>query len=805
MTDLAPGRDAELPRVAPLPARSWRSALAEALFVPEEGGPRRRPADALVAILGVALLLATATRIESSTTIELSFAELLNRLPSDVAGIAGFLYRLGALWFVGITAAAMAVGGRRRLAQSVAAAGVGAWLVGRSLIAAGGSHAPPASIVVRYGHLQSYPVVRVAVAVAVLCVAAPHITVLARRVGWTIALVDALSALFLGVGLPNDVFAGALVGLVVGSAVKFVAGSPAGRPTLAQLRRALAEVGIDAADLAFDHSEEGVTTLTGHVSGGGLVHVKAYGRDERDAQLIAKAWRFVWYSESGPALVFTRLQQVEHEAYVLLRAERADVPVPDVLAAAMASSGTALLVTSHATGTQASTLAHDAIDDALLDRIWQAVAGLGDARIAHGAIDLAHVIVTATGAIELTDFGSAITSAGPTELAADRARVLAATALAVGAERAVQAAKKRLAGADLAATVAFLQPPVLTDAVRHELRREHGLLADLRTRAAAAAGVAVPEPARLERVRPRSLAITALTFVGVYLMLGQLASFRDLGTQLHHVHWGWIAAAVVCSAATNIGFAVAYTGAAPIKVPFGSVTALQAAGGFTGLIAPGGVGTTAMNLRFLHVRGVPVVTAAAASLVNTVASTVVNLLLLVAVLPASGAKVDLGRIPWRGVLAVALLVVAVVGIVGAIAWRLPRIQRLYREQVRPAVHDMLEVARSPSKLALVLGGNLSVSILYGLTLLAISRGFGDGTSFTTLLFVNIAVSYLTGVVPVPGGLGVAEAGLAAGLSSVGVVPTIAVAMALSYRLIVTWLPPIPGWFALRYLDHQGDL
>ena len=76
------------------------------------------------------------------------------------------------------------------------------------------------------------------------------------------------------------------------------------------------------------------------------VEVSVYGRDASDAQLLAKVWRFLWYRDSGPTLLLTRLQQVEHEAYLTLAARHAGVHAPDVLVAASAPSGDeALLVT----------------------------------------------------------------------------------------------------------------------------------------------------------------------------------------------------------------------------------------------------------------------------------------------------------------------------------------------------------------------------------------------------------------------------------------------------------------------------
>jgi hypothetical protein len=47
-----------------------------------------------------------------------------------------------------------------------------------------------------------------------------------------------------------------------------------------------------------------------------------------DARLLAKAGRFVWYRDSGPSLTITRLQQVEHEAYLTLLAGQAGAVVP---------------------------------------------------------------------------------------------------------------------------------------------------------------------------------------------------------------------------------------------------------------------------------------------------------------------------------------------------------------------------------------------------------------------------------------------------------------------------------------------
>ena len=90
---------------------------------------------------------------------------------------------------------------------------------------------------------------------------------------------------------------------------------------------------------------------------GEQLDVSVYGRDASDAQLLAKTSRFLLYRDSGPTLTFTRRQQVEHEAYLTLMADRAGVRVARVLAAGPAGPAKdALLVTRPPAGRLLSAL-----------------------------------------------------------------------------------------------------------------------------------------------------------------------------------------------------------------------------------------------------------------------------------------------------------------------------------------------------------------------------------------------------------------------------------------------------------------
>ncbi len=69
--------------------------------------------------------------------------------------------------------------------------------------------------------------------------------------------------------------------------------------------------------------------------------------------------------------------------------------------------------------------------------------------------------------------------------------------------------------------------------------------------------------------------------------------------------------------------------------------------------------------------------------------------------------------------------------------------------------------------------------------------------------MNLTASALSGLVPVPGGVGAEEAALTAGLVAVGVDESTAFAIALTHRFCTYYLPPIWGLLALRWLGRKG--
>ena len=314
------------------------------------------------------------------------------------------------------------------------------------------------------------------------------------------------------------------VGIGSAAIVHLLFGSPAGRLTLDQVADALAELGVEATGLRQAPLEpRGVAIATAQDRQGRSLQVKIYGRDAWDGQLLASAWSSLWYRGDTPHLVRGRREQVEHEAFVTLLAERAGVAVLPVVAAGMASERDALLVTE-ATGRPLHTLDPHQIDDQLLEGIWGNAARLHTLGVAHRQLDAARIVVRPDGTPAFGDFGAAAVAAADDDIAADRAQVLVATALGVGPRRAAAAAAAALGTDDLQQVLPLLQPAAFERPTRHAVAERDWDLEDLRTACADAAGAELPKLAQLRRVSIQSIGVVLLIALVAYAIISSLAN-----------------------------------------------------------------------------------------------------------------------------------------------------------------------------------------------------------------------------------------------------------------------------------------
>ena len=447
------------------------------------------------------------------TSIDSLVTGLVQALPGLFGWFWELSYDLLIAWTLVLIALALFARGRKRLLLEQVLAGVLA--LGLALLAgrlAGTDWSESFRAIAASGSPPVYLAVRLALATAVVVMASPYLARRFRYLGRAVVGLGAVAGIALETTLPIGMVAAFAVGIGSAAIIHLLFGSPAGRLTLGQVADALAELGVDVAGLRQAPLEpRGVAIATAEAPDGRSLVVKIYGRDAWDGQLLASAWSSLWYRGDTPQVALGRREQVEHEAFVTLLAERAGVSVLPVVAAGMASERDALLVTE-ATGRPLQALGPDEINAQLLERIWRNAARLHALGVAHRRLDGARIVVRPDGTPAFGDFGGAAVAADDPDIASDRAQVLVAAALAA------------LGKDTLTQVLPLLQPAAVERQTRHAIGEQDWELDDLRKACAEASGVEVPKLARLRRVSLRSVGVVLLIALVAYAIISALAN-----------------------------------------------------------------------------------------------------------------------------------------------------------------------------------------------------------------------------------------------------------------------------------------
>jgi uncharacterized membrane protein YbhN (UPF0104 family)/tRNA A-37 threonylcarbamoyl transferase component Bud32 len=765
----------------------------------------RRPTDVVLFVLSVAGLALVSLFAPDRTAID----ETTSRLVKDLPGLLGWFWEIAhdllLVWPLVLLIASVVARHRLFLLRDQVLGGAFAFGV-VTLIADGWSAMVDG--LTRSDPPPTYPAVRVAIATALIVTTSPHLGRPVRRVGrWVIGL-GGFAGIALGLALPLGVVAGFAIGIGSAALVHLVFGSPGGLPSLDQVRAALEELGVEVSNLRqAELQPRGVALLRGEGEDGRAMLVKVYGRDAWDGQLLTSTWEYLWYRDESPSVTLSRRQQVEHEAFVTLLAERSGVPVLPVVAAGVAGARDGVLVIEADARLLDGASTHGPTDR-LLEQLWAAVSAMHESGIAHGALDAQHIVVAPNGSPRLADFQTGSASAKAQAVLADRAQLLVTTALLAGDDRAVSAAMAAIGDDGLAEVLPYLQPAALTHATRRSLKDAQRDLDAIRDRAAAAAGTEPPKLEPLRRVTIGSLATIVLLLAAAYFVFTAIANvgIDQVVEELEKADAAWLWAALAVVPVVPVAQAFGTIGASTLPLRLGPVIALEYAVQFIALAVPSSAARVAMNVRFFQKEGAPAAQALTIGLIDSVFGFIVQVLILVTILVSGLVTLDISldglNVDPNGKLLVLASVLLLVVIV--VALTIPRIRNPIRARVAEA-RPALRAIRSPVKLAGLLGGNLTAQFLLAIVLGLTVRAFGESATMAQLLLTNTLVSLFAGIMPVPGGIGVSEAALAFCLTAIGVPSASAAAIALTYRLLTFYLPPIWGGFAMRWLRRQSYL
>jgi uncharacterized membrane protein YbhN (UPF0104 family) len=334
---------------------------------------------------------------------------------------------------------------------------------------------------------------------------------------------------------------------------------------------------------------------------------------------------------------------------------------------------------------------------------------------------------------------------------------------------------------------------------------------ELRTRAAGAAGVELPEPIKLRRLTWWSVAQVALLVLAATAVINFATTidWDTVWTDLSDATWGWIAFGFVLAQAARVTQATSSLGSIAADLPFGRMYMKQLATSYLNLAVPSHVARVGVDIRFFQCQGLPPASAVTAGVIDSVASTVVQATLLGLLLIFSEASLSLHfDTPSGDSLRLLWILVGLVVVVALVVVLVRRIRRAIAERVRtwlPQMRSGLDALRAPRKLAMLIGGNVATEVLFATALGLFCRSLGYPIGLPDLLVINMSVSLLASFIPVPGGVGVTEFGLTLGLTSAGMPEEAALAAVLLYRVSSFYLPPVWGFFALRWLQRNRYL
>jgi uncharacterized membrane protein YbhN (UPF0104 family) len=599
-----------------------------------------------------------------------------------------------------------------------------------------------------------------------------------------------------------------LAGRAIGLAVRYGAGSISLRPSAADIAAALAAT--DLTVTAIRRVRQPPAGATGSrlyevvTEGGDQLDAVVFDHDQQAAGAIYRLYRWVrvrgQVSRAAPLSVE---RAVERRALLSYAAMDTGVLTPRLRTLVPVGSEAVVLAYDKCPGT---TLAqrNPGCTDEEIRRIWDAVSQLHAHRVTHRALTADRILFTTDGRVMLLDPGDGDVAATDLQIRLDTAQLIVELALYVGAEKSTRLAVEKVGASELVTVLPLLQPVALARPTRHALRRRRDVLSAVRKALLAAVPANEVTPVQLERIRPRALVTLVASVAASYLLAGELAR-ASLGKLLPSVDWRWGLAALALSALTYAAATLSLSGFVAERLSFTRTLLVQVASSFVTLVTPAAVGGVALNVRYLQRKKIPAPVAVASVGVNQVVAFVLHILLIATFAAVAGAG---STRPIRPPTWAYFVVAGLVAVAGAVL-AVPAGRRMVRARLSPTfgqvIPQLLEISQRPRKLAMGFGGAISLSLAYILCLATCVAAFGGSAPIAKIGVVYLTGATLGSIIPTPGGLGIVETALTAGLTAAGVPGAVALSAVLLFRLLTFWLPVPVGWIALNSLERRHDL
>jgi uncharacterized protein (TIRG00374 family) len=297
--------------------------------------------------------------------------------------------------------------------------------------------------------------------------------------------------------------------------------------------------------------------------------------------------------------------------------------------------------------------------------------------------------------------------------------------------------------------------------------------------------------------------------VGGWALIGVFLNVANSISTLKGANWGWVVAVLVLASLTFLASAVVDLGSITGSIPILRLTALEVANSFSGL-AIGAVAVVAARVRFLQRQGYDATAALSSGVLSSMSSWIVKGVIFLLALPFAWHSIHLssssGKSSHSHLVHDVLVVVIVLAVALAVLFAVPKWRKVVEHRLAPKFHELRTLlktlATQPRKLVEIFGGTVCEQLVVVLALGAALHAFGAHLPIATLVVILTVGSMVGGASPVPGGVGVVEAGMILGLTAAGVSQPIAVDAVFVQRLFTCYLPPFFGYVTLLWMRRR---
>lgn len=288
--------------------------------------------------------------------------------------------------------------------------------------------------------------------------------------------------------------------------------------------------------------------------------------------------------------------------------------------------------------------------------------------------------------------------------------------------------------------------------------------------------------------------------LALWVFLPQLSNLQQSITAAKSANKTLLVFAVLVFCLGFPGLALKYVIMCSSKIYFYLTFKVQIAAAFIIKLLPTSVGSLTVNTFYLTKATGSITTAGSTMALNAATSTVAFTIILGFAFIKNLSQIDKiafgsHNINWP-------LIGFVILALGIVVWKLIHSKELIEKIKKSSLEiwsNFKNYSKTPWKVVGGIGTN-GFCTLTGITTLYICTHAVDlNTSFSQVIIVYTLGNILASLVPTPGGLGGAEAGLYAGLVFFGYNSETSLVAVLIYRLISYWMPIIPGYLMYRHL------